>query len=286
MCEISIIIITFNSKGFIKRCLDSVFSQSYQDFEVIIVDNGSRDGTIDIVKESYPQVMLIENKENLGACRARNQGIEESSGEWVLTLDCDIVLEKDFCLKIRKIIETLSSKIGLLQPKILTPDKETIYSCGIYLSWARRFFDIGKGKEDVGQFNGSKYVFGPCTASALYNRRMLQELKEDTGYFDERFFFLVEDVDLAWRAQKKGWKAIFYPDAVCYHCGNSSDTSKKIRQYLCFRNRYYSIIKNEGLKNYYKRFFPLLFYDIPRLFYLSLSNPYIWTGNGQISEVN
>jgi len=74
---------------------------------------------------------------------------------------------------------------------------------------------------------------------------MLWELKEETGYFDERFFFLVEDVDLAWRAQKKGWKALFYPKGVCYHSGNSSRTNGKLRQYFCFRNRYLMILKNE-----------------------------------------
>ncbi|MBU1853441.1 MAG: hypothetical protein KJ957_05310 [Candidatus Omnitrophica bacterium] len=104
---------------------------------------------------------------------------------------------------------------------------------------------------------------------------MLEEIRESTGYFDERFFFLVEDVDLAWRAQRKSWKARFYPGAVCYHYGNSSGLDKKFRQYLSFRNRHYSIIKNEGLKNYFKKFFPLLFYDIPRLLYLVFTNRYI-----------
>lgn len=277
MDEISIVIPTFNSKGFIGPCLDSVFSQSWQDFEVIVVDNGSRDGTPDLIRTNYPQVNLIENRQNLGACRARNQGIEASCGKWILTLDSDVVLAKDFLLVALKTINNgLPANVGIIQAKILKLNKETIYSCGIYLSRLRRFFDIGSGQKDKGQFNQSKHIFGACSACALYNRKMLQELKEETGYFDERFLFLVEDVDLAWRAQKKGWRSIFCPDGACYHYGNSSAISNQIKQYLCFRNRYYSIIKNEGLKNYYKKIFPLLFYDIPRLFYLFLSNRYIW----------
>jgi len=215
------------------------------------------------------------NRKNLGACRARNQGIEASCGEWILTLDCDVILERDFLSKAVKAIRNLPPKVGIVQPKILNSDRKTIYSCGIYLSWLRRFYDIGKGKRDSGQFDKSEYIFGACTACALYNRRMLQDIKENTGYFDERFFFLVEDVDLAWRAQRRSWKAIFCPETDCYHFGNSSGFDKKLRQYLCFRNRYYSIIKNEGIKAYSRRFFLLLFYDLPRTMLLLLTNPYM-----------
>ena len=273
---LSIVIVTFNSKNSIKACLSSVFNQDYRDLEVIVVDNGSVDGTVNLIREKYPQVILIENKKNLGVCKARNQAIEIARGIWVLTLDCDIVLENNFLQNIRSYADSLSYKIGALQPKILKPDKKTIYSCGIYLSKSlRRFHDIGQGKRDSGQFDRSKYIFGLCSAAALYNRQMLRELKEPTGYFDERFFFLVEDVDLSWRAQNKGWKIIFFPQAVCYHSGNSSNCDKKMRQFLCFRNRYYSIMKNEGLKKYFRKIFPLFLYDFPRLFYLILTNHYI-----------
>lgn len=271
---LSIIILTFNSKEFIKSCLDSVFAQGYRDFEVIVIDNGSRDDSASFIKDNYPQVILIENKENLGTCKARNQAIKITRGKWILTLDCDVILEKDFLKKIISFVEESPESVGIFQPKILKADKKTIYSCGIYLSNLRRFYDISKGKSDNGQFNTTKYVFGACSAAAVYKRRMLEEIKEDSGYFDERLFFLVEDVDLAWRAQRKGWKAIYFPEAVCYHSGNSSDCNKKFRQYLCFRNRYYSIIKNENFKKRLINFFLLFAYDPFRLFYLLFHNPY------------
>lgn len=108
-------------------------------------------------------------------------------------------------------------------------------------------------------------------AAALYKRKMLEEIKEDNGYFDERFFFLVEDVDLAWRAQRRGWKTIFCPEAVCYHFGNSSGYDKKIRQYLCFRNRLLLISKNERIFGKIK-LIPLFFiYDLPRLLFLAFN---------------
>jgi GT2 family glycosyltransferase len=274
MFKISIVILSFNSKKFIKPCLDSVFAQDYQDFEVIVVDNDSKDSTASFIKENYPQVILIENKQNFGACRARNQGIEVAQGEWILTLDCDIILEKSFLKKIMSFTEESKESVGIFQSKILKNDKKTIYSCGVYLSKLRRFYDIGKGKFDIGQFNTSKYIFGACSAAAFYKRQMLEEIKENTGYFDERFFFLVEDVDLAWRAQKRGWKALYYPEAVCYHSGNSSNTPRRIRQYLCFRNRYYSIIKNDSLKNNFINFFLLFAYDSLHFLYLLFVNSY------------
>jgi len=269
---ISIIVLTYNSKDFIRSCLDSVFSQSYQDFEVIAVDNSSSDGTPELVKK-YPKTVLIENKENCGACRARNQGIEASSGEWILTLDCDVILEKDFLSKAVNTINNLSFNTGIVQPKILNFDNRTIYSCGIHLSWMRRFYDIGRGRGS-GEFSEARSIFGACAACAFYRKQMLRELKEETGYFDERLFFLVEDVDLAWRAQKKGFKAIYVPELICQHKSNSSRANKKKRQYLCFRNRLYSIMKNEGFIRYGLKIFPLLFYDLPRMFYLIFTNRY------------
>lgn len=276
MPNVSIIILAFNSIEFIESCLESLFTQDYNSFEVILIDNGSKDGTANFIKERYPKIKLIENKRNLGACRARNQGIEIAKGNWMLTLDCDIILEKDFLKNIMRLTENLGESVGIIQPKILTKDKKTIYSCGIYLSkFLRRFYDIGRGNFDKGQFSTVRYVFGACSAAAFYNKKMLEEIKEKTGYFDERFFFLVEDVDVAWRAQTKGWKAVYYPEATCYHIGNSSDYNKKMRQYLCFRNRYYSIIKNERLRNYAIKIIPLLCYDLPRFLYIFFTNPYV-----------
>ena len=269
---ISVVVLTFNSSKFIKACLDSVSGQSCQDIELIVVDNGSWDNTLSITKKNYPSATLIENGKNLGAAKARNRGIEVSRGEWVLTLDCDVVLEKDFIGRIMESARLSDKTVGIIQPKILQKDRKRIYSCGAHLSVSRRFYDIGKGEADNGKFSKEKGVFGACCAAALYRRKMLEEIKDEYGYFDERFFFLVEDVDLAWRAHRKGWQAKFYPGATCYHDGNSSNLNNRIRQYLCLRNRYYLMIKNDGLKRFYLNLFFLFLYDLSRLFFLVLTN--------------
>lgn len=259
---------TFNSRKFIKSCLESIFAQGVGDIEVIVVDNGSKDNTTVFIRENYPQVRLIENKENLGSAKARNQGIDVTRGEWILTLDCDVILEKDFLPNILELTKNLPPRLGVIQPKILMADRNTIFSCGIYLSKKlRRFYDIGKGKLDNGQFNFAKCIFGVCSACALYKKEMLEEIKEETGYFDEGFFFLVEDVDLSWRAQNKGWRTLYYPEAKSFHYGNSSETSKEIRQYLCFRNRYFMIKKNETLSGKARLLSSSFGYEIARLFY-------------------
>jgi len=275
MPKISVIVLTFNSKKFIVPCLNSVFAQDKKDFEVIVVDNGSCDGTTQLIETNFSQVKLIKNSSNLGACFARNQGIQAAHGKWVLTLDCDIVLKKDFLAKIAEQAKNSSEAVGMVQPKILNKDGSAIFSCGIFLSKARRFYDIGKGYSSRKVFNSKESVLGACCAAALYRKDMLDALKEKTGFFDERFFFLAEDMDLAWRAHKKGWKTVLCLDAACFHNGNSSGFDSKLRQYLCFRNRFYAILKNEGLKGYLGRVFPVLFYDIPRFFYLIFTNSYV-----------
>jgi len=102
---------------------------------------------------------------------------------------------------------------------------------------------------------------------------MLEKIKEKTGYFDERLFFLVEDVDISLRAQKMGYKAMYCSQAVCYHSGNSSQTSKKMRQYLCWRNRRLFLKKHKF--NKFHLFLVALFYDYPRLVFLLLANSYV-----------
>lgn len=201
---ISVVILTLNSLKFIKPCLDSILNQKVNAVEIIVVDNGSVDGTAIFIKENYSQVRLITNKNNLGAAWAKNQGIEAAFGEWILTLDCDLVLGDGFINKIMEFANNSRDAIGMIQPKILTQNKKEIYSCGIRLSWLKRFHDIGKGLANTSRFNVMLPIFGACCAAALYRRKMLEDVKDRHGYFDERLFFLFEDADLSWRAQKKG----------------------------------------------------------------------------------
>ena len=202
MAKISIIIPAYNSAVFIIPCLDSVFSQITPGIEVILIDDNSKDNTIGLVRNKYPQVKIIANKTNLGASASRNQGLVIAEGDWIITLDCDIILQNNFLKQVAELINTLPEQIGSVQFKILQSNKNKIYSAGIKRSFLNRFHDIHRGSTEG--FDTNKDIFGACCAAALYRRKMLEEVKDKYGYFDERLFFLFEDADLAWRAQKKG----------------------------------------------------------------------------------
>ncbi len=268
-------VVTYNSRKFISECLDSVFRQFNPEMEVVIVDNDSTDGSAELIKSKYRKVKIIENRENLGAAFARNQAIANSQGKWVVTLDSDIVLGDNFFTTFRHLQTVRDTKIGMVIPNILNSDGSRIYSQGAYLSFLKRIYDYGRGKPV--NFSGKKpaKVIGPCSAAAFYRRKMLEEVKEATGYFDRRFFFLIEDVDLAWRGKRAGWKSLFCRRSFCFHQGNSCRAGKKVRQYLSYRNRKLMIEKNGGSLKIFK-FNPLRWlYESIRFIYLYAFNPYL-----------
>jgi len=272
MAEISIITVTYNSGFYIEHCLDSIFSQGFKDYEIIAVDNASEDNTRSIIKTKYPDVKLIENPENAGVCKARNQGIAKAGGKFILCLDHDVRLFDNFLEKIHSAIKTTDG-IGGVQAKILLADAKTIYSTGIYRSFLRRFYDIGEGKIDTGEFNKISYVFGISAAAAIYRRQALEDIKQCNQYFDEDFFYFFEDVDISWRMQKKGWRLLYNPEAVCLHAAGRSRNKDKISQYLCMRNRCLMILKNEPLSGLLSLFITFLIYDLWRNIFMLVINP-------------
>ena len=243
---ISVVIVTFNSAGDIRACLEAVKAQRADSLEIIVVDNASTDATTEIVRALCPQAVLIVNEQNKGAAFARNQAIALACGEWVLTLDSDVVLGEGFMESFRNAKDAWSDDVGMVQPNILSLDYRRVYSQGIRVSGIYRFFDVNRGRIFPCRRGAEREIVGPCSAAAFYRRKMLERLKEVTGYFDERFFFLVEDVDLACRAKRRGWKVVFMPGMVCGHGGDGSRTGRRYRRYLCWRNRHLMIAKHEG----------------------------------------
>lgn len=276
---VSIIIVGYNAGKHLSSCLDSIYNQTYKNFEVIFVNNGSNDNTSLILK-SYPDLRIIKNINNTGFCFANNQGIRIARGGYILTLNSDVILDKRFLAEMGKSIET--NRAALFGAKILDRDDKTIDSTGLVLSRFYRFFDRGNGEVDMGQYDKDLEIFGPCAAAALYKREMLEDIKYNGGYFDEDFFFLAEDFDLAWRAQKRNWKALFVPSAICYHAKERACFNDKVRQYLSFRNRFFLLIKNGKITFRYLAIFFL--YDIPRLLYMTFTNRYTFRALREVVE--
>lgn len=250
---VSIIVVSAQKHNYLEACLESIQKQTYHNIELIVID------------ASFG---------NLSYCQSLNQGIVKSRGDFVLCLNDDVSLSKDFVKEALKGFE-ISDKIGMVSGKILRMDAKTIDSTGLFLSIFRTAKERGYGYQDKGQFEKPGYVFGATGAAAFYRKTMLEQIKLGKDYFDERFGFFYEDLDIAWRAQNHGWQGYYIPQAVAYHVRGASlrqlkGINKKFaRNYLSrdllwrlIRNRYLVIKRNDSLP-YFLLYLPfILCYDI------------------------
>jgi GT2 family glycosyltransferase len=221
--RVSVTIVTYNSGRFIKRCLESVLAQRYANKEIVVIDNASSDGTVDILEQFEDRCQIIYNDENIGFAAAQNQAIRSSTGEWVLTLNPDVLLLPNF---IQALVDAgqFDSKIGTVCGKLLAilatfdlPDKPLVDSTGIYFTPMLRHLDRGSQEVDNGHYLKHEYVFGATAAAALYRRQMIDDISIGEEFFDPDFFVYREDADVAWRAQLLGWRCIYTPHARGYH---------------------------------------------------------------------
>jgi GT2 family glycosyltransferase len=224
--RVSVTIVTYNSGRFIKRCLESVLEQKYPNLEVIIVDNASTDGTVDILEQFQDTCQIHYNDENIGFAAAQNQAIRLSNGEFVLTLNPDVLLLKNFIQALVDAVQ-VDPKIGSVCGKLLTiratfdlPDKQLVDSTGIYFTPMLRHLDRGSQEVDNGHYLNFEYVFGATAAAALYRRQMIDDIAIMDEFFDPDFFVYREDADVAWRAQLMGWRCLYTPLARGYHVRN------------------------------------------------------------------
>jgi GT2 family glycosyltransferase len=208
---ISVVILNYNGKRYLEDCLTSVLSQTFRDFEVIIVDNGSSDGSAGYLETHYPWVKVVKNEKNLGFAGGTNSGIRQAKGEYILTLNNDTRMDSRFLEYLARVMKSDDS-IGMCAPKMLFLDG-SINSTGICLSRSGAAWDRGMSEPDIGQYDSPEEVFGPCAGAALYRKNMLEEI----GLFDEDFFLYMEDVDLAFRGRLAGWKCFYVPDAKVNH---------------------------------------------------------------------
>ncbi|PIP12419.1 MAG: glycosyl transferase, partial [bacterium (Candidatus Stahlbacteria) CG23_combo_of_CG06-09_8_20_14_all_40_9] len=243
--KVSIIIVNWNGRYFLRECLDSVFRQTYPSYEVIIVDNGSTDDSVKFVLENYPQVKVIKNEKNYGYAKGNNIGIREGSGKYVVTLNNDTEVAKNWLEELVRVAES-NSRIGICASKQLNyHNRRIIDAAGCYLTKYAAGKNIGLGEFDCGQYDSLREIFGASGASAFYRKKMLEEI----GLFDEDYFLYEEELDLCWRAKLSGWKCIFVPGAIVYHIKSSSVMNSPYRYgYYTQRNRLFNIVKNFSLR--------------------------------------
>jgi GT2 family glycosyltransferase len=269
---VSVTIVTYNSGRFIRRCLESVLEQKYSGKEVIVIDNASTDGTTDILEQFEDRCAIVYNDENIGFAAAQNQAIAMSSGDWVLTLNPDVLLLPGF---IQSLVEAtrIDSGVGTVCGKLLTilsnfdlPDKPLVDSTGIYFTPMLRHLDRGSQEVDNGHYLKHEYVFGATAAAALYRRAMIDDVAVDGEFFDPDFFVYREDADVAWRAQLLGWRCIYTPHARGYHVrnvlpGNRRALPPAINMHSV-KNRFLMRIKNITGNIYRQNWLSITFRDV------------------------
>jgi GT2 family glycosyltransferase len=269
---VSVTIVTYNSGRFIKRCLESVLAQKYSRKEIVVIDNASTDGTIDILEQFEDSCRIVYNDENIGFAAAQNQAIRISQGEWVLTLNPDVLLLPNF---IQSLVDAgqMHPKIGAVCGKLLAilasfdlPDKPLVDSTGIYFTPMLRHLDRGSQEVDNGHYLQHEYVFGATAAAALYRREMIEDISIENEFFDEEFFVYREDADVAWRAQLFGWRCVYTPHARGYHVRNVLPGNRRalppVINMHSVKNRFLMRIKNMTPDLYRRNWFSITVRDI------------------------
>ncbi len=236
---ISVVVTNYNGRHYLPDCLSSLALQTCRDFETIVVDNASTDGSAEFVEEHYPEVRIVRNRENLGFAGGTNAGIRAARGEYILTLNNDTRADPHFMERLRSAMDA-DPGTGMCAAKMLFPDG-TINSTGICISRSGAAWDRGMYEPDRGQYDHLEEVFGPCAGAALYRREMLDEV----GLFDEDFFLYMEDVDLAFRARLAGWSCRYVPEAKVYHHhGGTAGVGTDLAVYYGNRNVVWYVVKN------------------------------------------
>ena len=236
---ISVVVLNYNGRRYLKKCISSLSVQSYGDFEVIVVDNGSTDGSVEYLKTHFPRVKIVRNKSNLGFAGGINVGIEHAEGKYILTLNNDTQADMNFVERLAEAMDS-DEAMGMCASKMLFPDGR-INSTGICLSRSGAAWDRGMFEPDEGQYEELEEVFGPCAGAALYRKEMLDEI----GLFDEDFFLYMEDVDLAFRARLAGWRCIYVPGAEVYHFhGGTAGFGSDLAVYYGNRNIVWYTLKD------------------------------------------
>jgi len=262
---ISIIILNYNAGNLLLDCVDSILKSNYENLEVIVVDNVSKDNSHKKCKEKFKKIILIENNENLGYCGGNNVGINVAKGDFLVILNPDVIVDPEWLDKLYAAFKKYGD--GLYQPKILaTTDHNTIISTGNMIQLFGFGFSRGKGEKDYGEYEKDEeigYASGTCLFSSA-------KIFEKIGNFDSFLFAYHDDLDLCWRGKLLGIKSYYIHNSIIYHpLEGYSFKWNSFKFYLMERNRIYCLKKNFSKKTILKLLPSLILVDIAvTIFYL------------------
>ena len=242
--EVSVVIPNFNGIAFLDSVLASLEGQTLSNFEVILVDNGSTDGSCSFVTANYPWVHLIELTENFGFCGAVNAGIRAAKAPYVLLLNNDTEVKEDFVEEMLAAIRRHKNAFSCGARMVQYHDRDRLDDVGNYycaLGWS---FARGRGK-DIHAYETEDKIFSACAGAAIYRKKILEKI----GYFDEEHFAYLEDTDIGYRARIYGYENWYAPKAIVYHVGSGTSGSRynQFKTRYSSRNNIYLIYKNMPL---------------------------------------
>src|SRR5712691_10328439 len=241
---VSIIVVNWNGLHLLDECLSSLARQTLKQTEIILVDNGSTDGSRDLIvswAERLPNAQTILLSYNSGFCKANNLAFAKARGEWIALFNSDAVAEPDWLQELMRYGDP-SRRIGMVASKILFQDPQgVIDKAGHLIYWDGQNRGRGTMQADVGQYDKPEEILWPDACAALYHRKLFEE----TGGFDATFFAFGDDADLGLRARLLGWSAWYVPTAVVHHRHSASfGAYSPLKVMLVERNRLLLAIKN------------------------------------------
>lgn len=270
---VTVVIPNWNGRKWLEVVLPSLAKQRYKNFQTVVVDNGSSDGSVGYMRQHWPDVSVIGLPENIGFAPAVNKGIEATRTPYVALLNNDIELDPDWLTNLVQAAEQ-HPDAGSIASKLLDfTDRTKFESAGIDFSWYAMPVKRGDNKPDEGQFDKPAWVFAAIAGAALYRRQALA----DVGLFDNDFFAYHEESDWSFRAQLRGWKCWYEPSAVAYHVGGAtSGRISRFALYLTNRNIVWLIIKNYPA-GALLRHFPKLAFSFAKTFWGAVKGRWVGT---------
>lgn len=245
---VSIVIVNYNGKKFLKKCIDSILKGTKVPFEIILIDSGSKDGSVEYLKNNYKaekRLIIIDSKKNLGPARSRNIGIKKAKGKYAAFLDCDTEVDKNWLSGAIKFLEE-NKNVGGGQLKILNMEKRQHFDCAGEKFTKQGFLvERARGAKDVGQFDGVEDIFSGKTAAMIFRKDVIRK----AGGFDEDIFMYWEEPDLCWRVLKLGFRIVFLPMGKVWHAylTGKKRVSEEYATWITYqgcRNQIITIFKN------------------------------------------
>ena len=267
---VSVIILNYNGLAFLPRCLETLFASTYRPLEIIVVDNASKDGSLDYIRQNYPEVKILAFDENFGYSGAYNRAVQSAAGEILVLLNFDVEVEPDW---LNQPVELFvqDERLGACQPKLLGLRKRTHFEyaggsggfmdCYGYPFARGRVFDVLE--EDTGQFDDVRSCFW-ATGASLFVRKSVYQ---DVGGLDDTFFLHMEEIDFCWRLHLYGWKVLVAPQSIVYHYSGAALSAASYRKiYYNQRNSLMMLIKNYSIRKLIPAFAGRFLLDIITFF--------------------